>query len=74
MIVVENRATQDRFLRRQFVIFKCQKYVKKSYIEMTKNIYRETFKKSPGTLCFPPLMKTQLKSPKIISSKLFGNS
>ena len=36
LIVVENRATQDRFLRPQCVIFRCQKYVKKGYIDMTK--------------------------------------
>ena len=52
MIVVENRATQDRFLRPQFVIFRCQKICKKGYIEMTKKIYLETFKKCPGSLCY----------------------
>ena len=56
LIVVENRATQDRFLRPQCVIFRCQKYVKKGYIDMTKKIYLETFKKCPGSLCFTLLM------------------
>ena len=36
MIVVDNRAIQVRFLRPQFVIFRCQKIRKKGYIEMTK--------------------------------------
>ena len=55
MIVVGNRATQETFLKAQFVIFRCQKYVKKGYIEMTKKNYLETFKKCPGLLCFPLL-------------------
>ena len=29
------------FLKAQFVFFRCQKYVKKRYIEMTKTIYLE---------------------------------
>ena len=29
------------FLKAQFVIFRCQKYVKKGYLEMTKTIYLE---------------------------------
>ena len=52
MIIVGNRATQETFLNSQFVIFRCQKYVKKGYIEMTKKIYLETLKKCPGSLCF----------------------
>ena len=40
------------FLNSQFVIFRCQKYVKQGYIEMTKKIYLETFKKCAGSLCF----------------------
>ena len=56
MIVVENRATWENFLKSRFVIFKCQKYVKKGYIEMTKKIYLETFKKCPSSLCFPLLV------------------
>ena len=59
MIVVENRATQDRFLRPHFVIFRCQKYVKKGYIEVTKKSYLETCKKCPGSLCFPLLASKQ---------------
>ena len=57
MIRVENRVTQDRFLRPESVIFKCQKYVRKWYIEMTKKNYYEIFKKCTGSLCFP-LLKT----------------
>ena len=56
MIAVKNRATQGRFLRPQFVIFKCQKYVKKGYMEMIKKTYLETFKKCPGLLCFSLLV------------------
>ena len=55
MIVVENRATQDQFLKARFVIFRCQKFVKKGYIEMTTKIYLETLKKCPGLICFPLL-------------------
>ena len=47
------------FLKAQFVIFRCQKYVKKEYIEMTKKIYLETLKKCPGLLHFP-LLRIQL--------------
>ena len=32
------------FLNARFVIFKCQKYVKKGYMEMTKIIYLEPLK------------------------------
>ena len=35
-LVVGNRATQETFLKARFVIFRCQKYVKKGYMEMTK--------------------------------------
>ena len=52
MIVVGNGVTQETFLKAQFVIFRCQKYVKKGYIEMTKKIYLETFEKCPGSLHF----------------------
>ena len=52
MIVVYNEAILDTFLKPRFVIFRCQKYVKKEYIEMTKKIYLETLKKCPGSLCF----------------------
>ena len=34
--VVENRAAQEIFLKARFVIFRCQKYVKKGYIEIGK--------------------------------------
>ena len=52
MIVVENGPTQETFLKARFVIFRCQKYVKKGYIEMTKKIYLETLKKCAGPLHF----------------------
>ena len=39
--VVENRAAQETFLKARFIIFRCQKYVKKGYMEMTKTIYLE---------------------------------
>ena len=61
MIVVENGATQDHFSRPQFAIFRCQKYVKKGYIELTKKIYLETFKKCPGLLRFPLLTSNFVK-------------
>ena len=32
------------FLKAQFVNFRCQKYVKNGYIEMTKTIYLEPLK------------------------------
>ena len=54
-LVVGNRATQETFLKARFVIFRCQKYVKKEYMEMTKKIYLEPFKKCPGLLYFPLL-------------------
>ena len=53
MIVVCNGATWETFFRAQFVIFRCQKYVKKGYIEMTKKIYLETLKQCSRSLCFP---------------------
>ena len=52
MIVVENRPTQDRFLRPQFVIFRCQKICKKGHIEMAKKIYLETLKSAPERSIF----------------------
>ena len=36
------------FLKARFAIFRCQKYVKKGYMEMTKTIYLETLKSVPG--------------------------
>ena len=35
--VVENRAAQDTFLKTRFVIFRCQKYVKKRVHRNDKN-------------------------------------
>ena len=52
------------FLKAQFVIFRCQKYVKKGYIEMTKKIYLEPLKKCPGSLCFT-LLTLLLKTVKL---------
>ena len=46
--VVENRAAQETFLKARFVIFRCQKYVKKGYMEMTKTIYLEPLKSVSG--------------------------
>ena len=46
--VVENRAAQETFLKARFVIFRCQKYVKKGYMEMTKTIYLEPLKSVLG--------------------------
>ena len=53
MIVVGNRATQETFLKSQFVIFRSQKYVKKGCIEMTKKISLGTFKKVSWVALFP---------------------
>ena len=52
MIAVENRAAQETFLKVRFVIFRCQNYVKKGYIEMTKTIYLETLKSVPDRSIF----------------------
>ena len=60
MIVVENKTTQDNFLKAPSVIFRCQKYVKKGYIEMTKKIYLETFKGCTRSLCFPLLIVQEI--------------
>ena len=37
--VVENTAAQETFLKARFVIFRCQKYVKKGYTEMGEQLY-----------------------------------
>ena len=50
--VVENRAAQETFLKARFVIFRCQKYVKKGYMEMGKWIYLETLKSVLGRSVF----------------------
>ena len=55
MIVVGNRATQDHFSKVSIYNFLGVKNMKKGYIEMTEKIYPETFKKCPGSLCFPLL-------------------
>ena len=47
------------FFRARFVIFRCQKYVKKGYIEMTKKIDLETLKECARSLCFPLLSITR---------------
>ena len=46
--VVENRAAQETFLNARFVIFRCQKYVKKGYMEIAKTVYLETLKSVLG--------------------------
>ena len=46
--LVENRAAQETFLKARFVIFRCQKYVKKGCMEMTKTIYLQPLKSVPG--------------------------
>ena len=56
MIVVGNGATPSTLLKARFVIFSCQKYVKKGYVEMAKKIYLEPLKKCAGTLHFPLLL------------------
>ena len=71
MIVVENAAVQEISLKSRFVIFRCQKYVKKGYIEMTKKFYLETFKKCPGPLHFPLLTHTAGKNRLISDLLLF---
>ena len=38
MIVVWNRATQETFLKARFVIFRCQKYVKRVHRNNKKNL------------------------------------
>ena len=50
--VVENRAAQETFLKARFVIFRCQKYVKKGYMEMGKWIYLGPLKSAPGRSVF----------------------
>ena len=37
------------FLKARFVNFRCQKYVKKGYMEMTKTIYLESIKSVLGS-------------------------
>ena len=48
MIVVGNGATQRTLLKGRFVILRCQKYVKKGDIEMTKKFYLEPLKACAG--------------------------
>ena len=50
--VVENRAAQETFLKARFVIFRCQKYVKKGYIKMGKWICLGSLKSAPGRSVF----------------------
>ena len=65
-----NGATQETFLKARFVIFRCQKYVKKGYIEMTKKIYLETLKKCPRSLPFPTTVE-QNRSQKRTIEKIY---
>ena len=55
MVVLENGAAQRILLKARSVIFRCQKCVKKGYIEMTKKIYPEPLKGCAGPLYFPLL-------------------
>ena len=61
-LVVVNRRTQETFLKSRFVIFRCQKYVKKGYMEMTKKICLETLKKCPGSVYLPLLLICKISS------------
>ena len=40
------------FLKAQFIVFRCQKYVKKGYIEMGEQLYLEPLKSVPGHSVF----------------------
>ena len=42
----------ENSLKAQFVIFRCQKYVKKGYMEMGERIYLELLKSVPGCSVF----------------------
>ena len=44
-----NRAAQETSSSLDFMIFRCQKYVKKGYIKMTKKVYLETLKSVLGS-------------------------
>ena len=61
MTIVGNGATQSTLLKARFVIFSCQKYVKKGYIEMAKKIYYEPLKGCAWALHFPLLIRTHNK-------------
>ena len=58
------------FLKAQFVIFRCQKYVKKGYMEMTKKIYLETLKSVLGCSILHYLLSAERNS----TRTLFGGS
>ena len=42
----------ENSLKAQFVIFRCQKYVKKGYMEMGEQLYLEPLKGAPGRSVF----------------------
>ena len=50
--VVENRATQETFLKARFYNFWMSKICKKGYIEITKKIFLETLKSVLGRSIF----------------------
>ena len=54
-LVLGNGVTQETLLKSRFVIFRCQKYVKKRVHGSDKKNYLETLKKCPGSLHFPLL-------------------
>ena len=51
-LVLGNGATEETFLKSRFVILRCQKYVKKGYMEMTKKLPGD-FKKVSWVGPFP---------------------
>ena len=57
MIVVENRSTQDHFSKVSIYNFSGLKKYKNGYIEITKQIYLDTFEKCPRLVYFPLLAK-----------------
>ena len=59
MIVVENRPTQDHFLKVSIYNSSGLKKFKKGYIEMTGKIYLETSEKCLGSVFFPLLSPLQ---------------
>ena len=42
----------ENSLKAQFTIFRCQKYVKKGYMEMGEQLYLEPLKSAPGHSVF----------------------
>ena len=46
------QSNPENSLKAQFVIFRCQKYVKKGYMEMGEQLYLEPLKSVPGRSVF----------------------